>query len=54
MTPFDAKISDIENKYFTTSVIINLLVKQLIQKNNSDIPGFIDNSDLDRESETRS
>ena len=54
-TDYDAKISDIEPKYFTTSdynkftvEILNAKIteKELVDK--SDISGFIDNSDLDK------
>ena len=52
---YDAKISDIENKYITTPdynkftkdiVAKNIKNKELVDK--SDIAGFINNSDLDK------
>ena len=52
-TDYDAKISDIEAKYFTTSdynkftnKILDKKIKELVEK--SDILGFIDNCDLDK------
>ena len=52
-TDYDAKISDIESKYFTTLIIIkftkNILDAKIKKKvfNESNIPGFIKNIDLD-------
>ena len=58
-TGYDAKISDIENKSFTTSDynkftngIIDAKVKNKELVNKSDIFKFINNSDLDKEIET--
>ena len=52
---YDAKISDIESKYSTTSdynkftnKILNAKINEKILVNKLDISGFTDNSDLDK------
>ena len=55
MPDYDAKILDIELKYFTTSdynkftnEIIGNKVKEITLLNKSDVSGFIDNSDVNK------
>ena len=56
---YDAKISDIESKFFTTSDynkftsdILNAKIKEKDLVNEFDISGFINNPDLDKKIET--
>ena len=58
-TNYDAKISDIETKYFTTSdhskftgEILNAKINEKGLVDKSDISGFIDKSDLNKKIET--